>query len=53
MFLVGKVTGARSFDGSIGHLACHQATFLTSLGEFNFFFLWFGLLPLHSWGVGH
>jgi hypothetical protein len=31
-----KLLGGGSFGGFISHLACHQATFFTSLGGFGF-----------------
>jgi hypothetical protein len=34
-----KLLGARSFGGSIGHLARHQTTLPASLGEFSLFYV--------------
>ncbi len=50
--MLEKLLGVGSFSNFISHQICHHATLLASSGEFNLF-LWFELLPLHSWGVGH
>jgi hypothetical protein len=50
--MLEKLLSVGSFGGSIGHLTCHQ-TILMFLWVGLASLLWFGLLPLHYWGVEH
>jgi hypothetical protein len=50
--MLEKLLSVGSFGGFINHLACHQ-TILLFLWVGLASLLWFGLLPLHYWGVGH
>ncbi len=52
IIMLEKLFNVGSFGGSIDYLACRQTTFLLlRMGLASF--LWFALLPLHYWGIGH